>query len=273
MIKWLEQLDASASAQKDEDTPGGKILSRWYWPIHAMIRLPHMIKYDPDLLHEIKTLYAERIPVMKLLQNDIVEASAAVDAELRTQGLKISISCPAVTNHANCQRTYGITLAGVMILNCILRCYDPADAALVDEAWYLMREVTKLADDAKPYRPLGASFIGLCLTCVHAAAPDDEMKLEAERIMDDYYNGCLLARGLSTSCALEGAFDNLRAAVAFSVIDYESLCLPGVEAMCLQEESPPLDDLDLSGTVPDGDLLLQEVLAVSKSSRIGLQAS
>ncbi|KAF8862981.1 hypothetical protein BDZ45DRAFT_798610 [Acephala macrosclerotiorum] len=67
------------------------------------------------------------------------------------------------TLHAFYQRSYGLCLAICIIVNCIFKALDPNNAGLEADSTAFCQKVLDVAEKAAKYRPVGASFVFLCL--------------------------------------------------------------------------------------------------------------
>lgn len=88
--------------------------------------------------------------------------------------------------HAHYQRTYGLGLAICMFFNCILNALDLNDTVLEMESTHFCRDSLKLADQASRYRPLGASFVMLCLVGAWCGSRDEATRATVESTLVDY---------------------------------------------------------------------------------------
>jgi hypothetical protein len=88
--------------------------------------------------------------------------------------------------HAHYQRIYGLALAVCLIFNCIYRALDPAYMELDIDAKDFSEKVLCLAEEAAPYRPLGASYILLCLITAWCGSRDEGTKQLVEAAYVDY---------------------------------------------------------------------------------------
>lgn len=88
--------------------------------------------------------------------------------------------------HAHYQRTYGLGLAMCIIFNCVLTALGADDAGLDTESTRFCEDVLELADKAAVYRPLGASYITLCLMAAWCGSKDEATKAAVESALLDY---------------------------------------------------------------------------------------
>jgi hypothetical protein len=88
--------------------------------------------------------------------------------------------------HAHYQRSYGLGLAIGIILNCVLSAFGSEDSQVMVESTYFAREITALAEQATRYRPLGASYIVLCLMAAWIGNTDKSLRLLIEKLLGEY---------------------------------------------------------------------------------------
>jgi len=93
------------------------------------------------------------------------------------------------------QRSYAIGLTVGLIINCMLCTLCPDDESLPVQAEHFVREIIDLSEGAEIYRPLGASYMSLCLMVAWVSTNDHASKLhveqELEKYMQDFYHGPL----------------------------------------------------------------------------------
>lgn len=88
--------------------------------------------------------------------------------------------------HAYYQRSYGLAISICIVFNCILRALETDDTELDVEAKSLCDSTLVLADEAAIYRPLGASYVGLCLVAAWCSTKDEKTKAKIEEVLLDY---------------------------------------------------------------------------------------
>lgn len=98
--------------------------------------------------------------------------------------------------HLTYQRMYGLAMMPTLLYNCMLRGLNAA-IELQSEAELMVHETIQLAQKSHVYRPLGASYICLCLVLAIAASTNCEDRLQAEDLLGDY---CRDFPGLQTMC-------------------------------------------------------------------------
>lgn len=73
-----------------------------------------------------------------------------------------------------------------MIVNCILNALDPNDTVLEMESTYFCKDTLRLAHQATRYRPIGASFVTLCLVVAWCGSRDEVKRATVESVLVDY---------------------------------------------------------------------------------------
>lgn len=87
---------------------------------------------------------------------------------------------------AHVQRIYGVTLVVSMIFGILLSTLDPFNEEIQVDGTYWAREILLLAEQGKAYRPLGSSYITLCLIAAWTATADAGVRAEIETVLQDY---------------------------------------------------------------------------------------
>jgi hypothetical protein len=89
--------------------------------------------------------------------------------------------------HAHFQRTYALGLAVALILGCILSALDPNSSVLEAQLLQHSKEVILIGRNAGQYRPVGTTFMIICLTAAWAgAASDTQTRRQARDMFMDY---------------------------------------------------------------------------------------
>ena len=136
----------------------------------------------------------------------------AKTTELTSPGVIGTLSSPTHTMrlHTRYQAAYGILLTLAIIANSILRAFDPYDISLVEESATFFNEIMALAEHASQYRPLGASYIPMCLIAAWAATNDTSRRAEVEKMLAEYQTDMAGARWMDGAIWLENRFEGLR---------------------------------------------------------------
>ena len=121
-------------------------------------------------------------------------------------GLKIHIL------HQTC---HGLVLTLALVVNAILLAADNSSAVLVAEALQMQCEVLELAADASQYRPMGASYMPLCLMVVWSGTSDAEIRNGAERLLQDWQADFPAADYLAGARWLHRTFQHLQSTLVW----------------------------------------------------------
>ncbi|RDW80927.1 hypothetical protein BP5796_05625 [Coleophoma crateriformis] len=88
--------------------------------------------------------------------------------------------------HAWYQRSHGLALGICIIFNCVLEALEPNDIELDIEAQSFCDSILVLADEAAIYRPLGASYVPICLAAAWCGSKDEITRAIIEAVLVDY---------------------------------------------------------------------------------------
>ena len=96
---------------------------------------------------------------------------------------------PAVTlGFANIQRIYGIGLTAAIVMNFVLGADDADDLELPLDLMWFSTEVMTIAREATRYRPIGASYVALCLYAAWMGTENSPLRAEIEEALLDYHS-------------------------------------------------------------------------------------
>ncbi|KAK5064815.1 hypothetical protein LTR84_000649 [Exophiala bonariae] len=86
--------------------------------------------------------------------------------------------------YANFQRIYGLSLFSACFLNCLLRSFssDEEDVGLQEEVDKFTVEIITLAYDSEVFRPLGSSYMVLCLFIAWISSPDPQTRSHINKL-------------------------------------------------------------------------------------------
>jgi hypothetical protein len=112
--------------------------------------------------------------------------------------------------YAHCQAAYGLVLTLATILNSILRAFDPCGISLAEDSASFVHEIITLAYRASQFRPLGASYIPLCLMTGWAATDDISKKADIEKHLAEYQTDLAEARWLEGAIWLKAQYGSQR---------------------------------------------------------------
>ena len=132
-----------------------------------------------DLRQETELLYENFKTSLRQMgaQWAAIQAPGGTDGYPPLVGLRL---------HAHYQRLYGLGLAIGIILNHVLSAFYVDDRELMLESTNLAEEIVVLAQEAVRYRPLGATYIVLCLMAAWIGALDKSLKRVVENRLLDY---------------------------------------------------------------------------------------
>ena len=133
---------------------------------------------DTQLLDDVVAKYVELNQALKLTEEKYVQIQKSM-ADSPSPMLLVKL-------HAHYQRTYGICLAAGMILNFVVGLVDPNYPELRVEGTSLARESVALAAAAEAYRPLGASFVSICLYAAWVVTDDLSLRPQIAAALADY---------------------------------------------------------------------------------------
>ena len=138
---------------------------------------------DPDLLDEVQTEYLKMKTVVQDLNIKIPDA-----AEVAANPSPVwSLQAPLFL-HFLYSRGYGLALTISIIFNRMLDALGFEDHRLDSESTSFAQEIVTLAEQSHRYRPLGSSYIILCLIAASGGTNDEETILSAKAAIDDYKN-------------------------------------------------------------------------------------
>ncbi|PLB52103.1 hypothetical protein P170DRAFT_377587 [Aspergillus steynii IBT 23096] len=170
-----------------------------------LANIPQYIREPEQHAFEIEALYnAMRIdmPKIRTLLNETTSKLFPTP--------EASPGIAAMRTFTRYQAAYGILMSLGIMLNRILREFDPGDAALRDEGENIFDETMILAYEAARHRPLGSAYMPLCLASAWAATTDPLKKAQAEAILAEYQKDFAEARWLAGGVWLAKKFESLR---------------------------------------------------------------
>ncbi|KAJ5169235.1 uncharacterized protein N7482_004829 [Penicillium canariense] len=97
-----------------------------------------------------------------------------------------SFTDPAAVNHCRHQAGYTLVITLALILNTLLRAFDPTNTFLTAESLSFCSEMIREAEAACRYRPLGAAYVALCLVVGCSAAEDPHQLARLQALLADY---------------------------------------------------------------------------------------
>ncbi|KAK2760762.1 hypothetical protein FQN54_001998 [Arachnomyces sp. PD_36] len=105
----------------------------------------------------------------------------------------------ALRLHSHYQRMYALGLLVGIIINCVLSAFDTdnCETLMIDSTYYAA-EILALAPEATRYRPIGASYMALCLMGAWAGTDDGDLRTLIEIALNDYrsdFRGGMIPEG------------------------------------------------------------------------------
>ncbi|KAL3478032.1 hypothetical protein BJX99DRAFT_224901 [Aspergillus californicus] len=196
---WFWTLAKSyAPKQPVTSNHGGRIPSLQFY---VMAQITQWIR-DPALhLVDIATAYNQLI-------TDCVTLRSVLDkiAELHASGAPP----PSTRLHTLPQAAYSMLICLALILNLMMRIFDPNSSSLAEEAADLISESIWLAQLADKYRPFGVSFMPVCLVMAWTAAGDVAVKMQIQDILVGYEADFPSTRWVETCYWMQNKYADLR---------------------------------------------------------------
>lgn len=132
------------------------------------------------LVDDVSDLYKE----LKVILAELHDRFEAVDELVNANGAPKTATLRQI--HCHYQRTYGLALSICVIANCVHAAIDKENTQLIPDSLHFSKEIIAVADGAAIYRPLGASYVELCLVAAWIGAEDGLMRAEVEKSLADY---------------------------------------------------------------------------------------
>lgn len=155
------------------DKSGGSIETL---TLQILAKLPRYIQDSEAYLFEMKLVYRQIMKEMPRLCRHV--------AKIRETTLSIHV--PVMRLYASC-----LLLALAILLNDILRAFDPYDDLLVDESAFFVSELMVLAEEVTLAIPLGAAYMPVCLIAVWATTEDASTQARVEDLLIEYQAAAL----------------------------------------------------------------------------------
>lgn len=172
--------------------------------MQTIARIPDLIREPAKHINDILTSY-QRIRIEIRLLKGSLELTDALVSKSPTSGF--------IKTRIQYQASFGLLVACALIFNGYLRAFGADDGHMVEEADNMANDAIKLAHDASPYRPFGASFAPLCLIPAWTATDDIEIQqrvVEALRIYQDDFSAATSRGWYIMAYWLRGELDRIR---------------------------------------------------------------
>ena len=190
-------------------------------PIHSLTlrslaKIPAFVRHPELHLVELKLAYQRMQADLEKLCLRMTKATG-----LTSSGFIRTPSLPSTTMrlYTHYQAAYGLLLALAMIYNGMLRAFDPYDIPLIQESESFSNEIITLAEHVSPYRPLGASYIPLCLVAAWAATDDTSRRAHVEKILAEYQTDFTQMKWMEGAIWLKTKFESQRLKLSTSHFD------------------------------------------------------
>ncbi|RFU78413.1 hypothetical protein TARUN_3814 [Trichoderma arundinaceum] len=178
--------------------------------LRHLVHIPDFIREPIKYMEDIKVAY-QRMRVEIPLLKGALELADSLASETQTYAsTKIRIQY---------QVSLGLLLGCALIFNGYLRAFGADDGHMVKEADAMTNDAIKLAHNASQYRPLGASFIPLCLIPGWAATDDIVTQQRVIQALEIYQNDFSPSTGRSwyiMAYWLRGEMDLIRSGLSTS---------------------------------------------------------
>jgi hypothetical protein len=155
----------------------------------CLARLPDIIQrgkkmlrrkcQDPNLLQEARSNYQKMMAILE----EFLCRKVEMQKKIETEHIRAS---HARMIDAHYQRTYALGLSVSIMLNCVLCAIDIEDSSLLPQAEHFAKETVGLSKAASLYRPLGSSYMVLCLMAAWGGTTDHSIRLSIEKELDHY---------------------------------------------------------------------------------------
>ncbi|KAF2835758.1 hypothetical protein M501DRAFT_941160 [Patellaria atrata CBS 101060] len=165
---------------------------------HPGGRMIQCLSYIPSIMQRVRVAIEERNSLNDLVAETRIQYRIAKTTLVALQGLlyadpdQINAWTPATASskliHAHYQRLYSTGLTITIVLNCILKAISGSDGDLVVESTHFCKDVLLLAEAAAIYRPLGSSYMIVCLVAAWCNTSDEGSKANVEDMLCEYWS-------------------------------------------------------------------------------------
>jgi hypothetical protein len=158
----------SSEDTKQGESPDG--FSQNSMTIETMARIPDLVHAPRTNLLEIQSLYRRAC----LDVEELTTRKAEISQKL-SEGKLASITTRAIVTDKIlpiCQIAHGMLLTITLGCNSILSAIRPWDNSLAEDNARFCDDVLLLSEQVSAYRPLGASYLPLCLVAAYLAVAD-----------------------------------------------------------------------------------------------------
>lgn len=123
-------------------------------------------------------------------------------------------SSTTLVQRSRYQAGYCLVITLGLILNTLLRAFDPQNDMLAKESALYCDEIIDEAELASCYRPLGAAYMAMCLVIALAVVEDPAQHARIEMILADYQTDFKETRWRDRAMWLRATFESHRLRIA-----------------------------------------------------------
>ncbi|KAK5994587.1 hypothetical protein PT974_05066 [Cladobotryum mycophilum] len=238
LSQWYSRLKQQAYDSSLIDEDQGTLVAG---PFMHLAKIPDFINDPVTHLDNIMSSYQQ-------LRREMPEKKQALqgfEAMMFSDGPKDMSSYDLAKIHIQYQILWGLLLMAGLVYNGFLRALGADDGFMEDEAIVMANDAVELAKSASIYRPLGASFVPMCLIPAWAATDDQGVQMNVVKALEAYRADFtqLTARSWYVLATwLKGEYDLLR------------MGLPPSGVECYNEETWGTMVLDDEGNHLDGGI-------------------
>lgn len=196
--KLLAMTQGSSTAPSDTK-------SRPTTNIFTLAKFPDFIRNPDSCVSEIAATYLQ-------LRSDSQRMRQYLDDWSPTQ--TVDWSSVTLIQRSRYQAGYCLVITLGLILNALLRAFDPSNHMLATESAFYCDQIIDEAELASCYRPLGAAYMALCLVIALAVVEDPAQHSRIEAILADYQTDFNEARWRDRAMWLRATFESHRLRVA-----------------------------------------------------------
>ncbi|KAL9474038.1 hypothetical protein ACSS6W_008418 [Trichoderma asperelloides] len=181
--------------------------------LKSLARIPDLIREPAKYIDDISNSYQRMRIEMPLLKASLHLADALASKSPTSGSIKTRIQY---------QVSFGLLVGCALIFNGYLRAFGADDGNMVEEADNMANDAIKLAHDASQYRPLGASFVPLCLIPAWTATDDigiQQRVVEALMVYQDDFSPATSRGWYIMSYWLRGEMDRIRSGLGPSPVE------------------------------------------------------
>ncbi|KAM5445095.1 hypothetical protein MaudCBS49596_007866 [Microsporum audouinii] len=189
----------------DGVTPEGRMM-RCVAKVPSLLRRARKIRTDGGT---DETLLADAMAAYQTAKGAADELRTKYkNAQFPSKG-EFSFKDPIVMAHSFYQRSFGLSLTVVIICSCVVTGIDPGNTEIVEPSVYI-DEILEIAGSATIYRPLGASFVPLCLMMAWVGTGDRATRNTIEAALKEYEQDYAPGQAVSLTPKVEKISRQLR---------------------------------------------------------------